>query len=398
MDETIKIGIFLALKNSFSKLRVFFLVVSIIAISLANSLFLSGVFGGMTKAMGDQLIENTYSNIIIEPYEGNQFIENADSVMKKIESVPGVQGVTRRILFGATIESKNKILSPLIFYGVDPIRELEVSNVDQFIPDGEYFEPQDSNEIILGSMFANDLYQFFIPKEDTLQVASGDKVNIVFSNGVKREYHVKGIVASKAIMTEHMSFIPIKDVEDVYGYEDVASQIFVKVPTGEESEYIEKLRFLGINGEIYNWERKASFSKFISEAFDVVNAIVIFFSLVVVSVAIFIIQYIQITQRKKQIGILKAIGIEKNSLLIAYAIQALIYGVIGIIFGLVLFLAILTYFEQNPLETTLGFLVPHLGIEVILINCVFIVIVSLIGGIVPAQLALKENIIKAIWG
>jgi putative ABC transport system permease protein len=237
-----------------------------------------------------------------------------------------------------------------------------------------------------------------MPKEDTLQVERGDKVTIVFSNGVSREYHVKGIIASKAIMAEHMSFIPIRDVEEIYGLDDVASQIFVKVPSGEESVYIEKLRFLGINGEIYHWKRKASFSKFISEAFDVVNVIVIFFSLIVISVAIFIIQYIQITQRKKQIGILKAIGIEKSSLLFAYAFQSLIYGVIGIVFGLLIFFAILTYFEQNPLETSLGFLAPYLGFEVIVVNCVLIVIVSLIGGIVPAQLTLKQNIIKAIWG
>jgi putative ABC transport system permease protein len=69
----------------------------------------------------------------------------------------------------------------------------------------------------------------------------------------------------------------------------------------------------------------------------------------------FIVIYINVGHRKRQIGILRAIGVNRNVVLTSYLIQALLYAALGIIFGgIILGYIIKPYFDGHPIDLPIG--------------------------------------------
>ncbi|WP_332881539.1 FtsX-like permease family protein [Methanosarcina horonobensis] len=68
--------------------------------------------------------------------------------------------------------------------------------------------------------------------------------------------------------------------------------------------------------------------------------------LIVGAALIFIIIYINTLNRKREIGILKAIGISPGSIIISYFFISLFYVISGVGLGLVLFLAVAFTYGQ----------------------------------------------------
>jgi ABC-type antimicrobial peptide transport system permease subunit len=73
--------------------------------------------------------------------------------------------------------------------------------------------------------------------------------------------------------------------------------------------------------------------------------------LVVASITIFIVIFVNAITRRRYIGILKGIGINRKAILYSYIYQAVIYALSGIIVGMVLiFFFIKPYFTANPIN------------------------------------------------
>lgn len=91
---------------------------------------------------------------------------------------------------------------------------------------------------------------------------------------------------------------------------------------------------LGISDDIKTWKEKtAEMMESIISSFDLINLISTIVSLVIGVIVIFIVIYINIVHKRRQIGILKAIGINQKAIINSYVIQALFYCLCGIVIG-----------------------------------------------------------------
>ena len=105
-----------------------------------------------------------------------------------------------------------------------------------------------------------------------------------------------------------------------------------------------------------------------------------------------IITYISVLERKKEIGILRAIGASKHNIAQVFNAETfmigLLAGVIGIIFTLLLLIPINHIIHsisgQNNINATLPMMA---GIILIILS----IILTLIGGIIPSRKAAKED-------
>jgi putative ABC transport system permease protein len=122
-------------------------------------------------------------------------------------------------------------------------------------------------------------------------------------------------------------------------------------------------------------------------------------SLIVGAALILIIIYINVLNRKKEIGILKAVGITPGSIVLSYAFISMFYVSLGILAGLVLYFALMFYFQAHPVifyETMK--IRPQID-SMLLIQSIFTMLtMSVIAGILPAWSVSRESILKAIWG
>ena len=84
------------------------------------------------------------------------------------------------------------------------------------------------------------------------------------------------------------------------------------------------------------------------QSIGMIDVVSKFVSLIVGAALILIIIYINVLNRKKEIGILKAVGISPHSIVLSYAFISLFYVSLGIIAGLILYFLLMFYFTINP--------------------------------------------------
>jgi putative ABC transport system permease protein len=132
---------------------------------------------------------------------------------------------------------------------------------------------------------------------------------------------------------------------------------------------------------------------------DLVNVISRYVSLIIGASLILIIIYINVLNRKKEIGILKAIGISPNSIVLGYAILSALYVLFGICAGLLLYFLLIFYFTTNPVIFYESIeIIPEIQWLLIIQSISAMLIMSVIAGIIPAWSVTKEKMIEAIWG
>jgi putative ABC transport system permease protein len=120
---------------------------------------------------------------------------------------------------------------------------------------------------------------------------------------------------------------------------------------------------------------------------------------IVAGITIFIIIFVSVVNKRRQIGILKAIGMTESTIILYFVMQALFYGVIGIILGASLILFVIRpYFISNPLDFPVGWVSLKVTFNIIRISNLSLMAAALIGGFFPAYRGAKESILKSIWG
>lgn len=133
---------------------------------------------------------------------------------------------------------------------------------------------------------------------------------------------------------------------------------------------------------------------------DAVSYVLIAFvsiSLVVSSIMIGIITYISVYERKKEIGILRAIGASKRNIANIFNAETFIIGFLSGLFGIgisyaiiPIINAILHHFTGDiPLSAALD---PKVALNLIILS----VILTLIGGLIPARSASKKDPVEAL--
>jgi len=361
--------------------------------------FTSSLFGGLTETSNNQVIDTVCGDIVIVPREDEKWIEGVSNIQKKIDAIPGVVGSSARYRCGVTISYEDESGGWEI-YSIDPIREMLVTNIHEKVVEGEYLTRSDKDEIVIGKEISGTHGAVF-EQESLKGVKVGEKVSVVFPNGVKKEYRVKGIFDSTFITADRRAFITQKEMESVLGIDDRASDIIVRideVDKGEEEKYITQFKELGIGEEIRSWKSYTGIIESMVKSFDIINKMVGGIGLLVAAITIFIVIYVNVINKRKQMGILRAVGIKEDVIIGSLVMQAIFFAICGSIIGLVFFfLAVAPYFVAHPLHFPMGDVTLLISYHAIIINLASLITASLIAGFIPSWMSVRENILDAIW-
>lgn len=398
-----KTAFFLAFKDIFKDKKVTSLVVLMIAFSFVNLMFFTSFNYGITNTMQDEMINTISSHISIEPTEDDEYLSNVESIEKKINLISGVTASSPHISKYGVLSYKTDSIRVQIV-ALTPSKEEKVTLIPQKIKYGEFLSDRDGGEIILGkSLVKNrspeeDDWGFDEFRSDALDVDVGKKIFVTYDNGVTREYHVKGIIDA-GMGPDFNAYVTTKEIEDVYGKKDTASQILVKLHDRDSAdEYKLLVMQQGIRGSVKTWKDKAEFIEKITSSMSIITGVMTYIGLLTVAATIAIIVYINTTHKKRLIGVLKAIGSQDSTVLLIFLTEAFIFSLFGIAFGIVLLNLIALYFGYNPMTTPMGPIYPEVRLSLIITTFRTILIAAIISGFYPAWKAAKQNIIRSIWG
>lgn len=405
----LKVALFLAFKSATrGNKAIVALMIFIMSLAFINLVFISSILNGIVATINNQVKTNVVSDIVIEPQEEpakEDFITDAKELQRKIENIPGVTATVCHYKLTGSIaydkEKKGKFKSvPASIIGIDPAQEEQFTEVAQKIVDGRYLEGLEDNDIVLGSELAGGYGGAGDDLTSLGGVKVGDKVKVIFSNGIKRNYKVKGIFKVNFGFVDRQAFIASKEAESVLSVRDSASQILVRTDNDdEESRYVTQIQSIDPNLKLRKWTEYMGGLSSVTESFDMITSVISAIGLVVSAVTIFILIYVNVVHRRRQIGILKAIGIKQDIIVYSYIFQALFYAVSGIIIGsLLIFYLIAPYFEANPLKLPIGETSLALSNSLVMYSIFGLLLASLVAGFVPSWRGARENIIDAIWG
>ena len=404
--KDIKTALFIAYKSvargSKSTLA---LLIFILALSYLNMMFISGILSGLQQMFETVMINDLTAHITVGPEQipqPKEYIVNQDQVRQQIQSIPGVTATARHYSLAGSIsfdKNKDGVVKSVsgTIIGIDPIQEKRVLTIDKLLKDGQFLAPDDTDQIVLSSALAGG---YGIPAPSDLGgVKVGDKVQITYANGIIKTYTVKGIYDDTIGIFE--TFISAREAESILNVYNNASQILVKadLSRGTLLGYENKIKNLLPTLKVQNYLDILGTVAAFMNALNLISFIVSAISIMVASITIFVIVYINAINKSRQIGILKAIGIKQRIIILSYIFQSLFFALCGTVAGAFLVFAVLTpLLARYPINVDFGYLsLNHRAIEVVA-GTTSLLIAGILAGFVPSRIVAKKDILKAIWG
>ena len=377
------------------------LTILIIALVVVLMNFLGMIIGGVVTLYNQQMIDFQYGHVTIEPKDKETCISDAGALVQKLRRIPGVTGVTARVSAGTTITNvKNGKFQTKSLVAFDPVDEREVTQYPLKIVDGDYLSRGDTDQILIGTLLAGneDESQDKLPSLGGVKV--GDRVEVAYSNGVVKSYRVKGIYETLGALIDSSAFVTRTEMDSVMHTENTATEILVRGGSAGDAPALKyAIMSYGVEEKVKTWGEKGKgiLGDAIS-SLNLVKNIMTLVSLVVASVVVFIVTYINIINRRKQIGILKAIGIRRPIIVGSYLIQVLFQCACGIAAGILMLNAIQYVLSSYKIRFPMGDLTPEIDYAALSVSIVLLCIVSLASAYIPSRRVADEEILDAMRG
>jgi putative ABC transport system permease protein len=402
----LRVAAFLAVRSiARSSKSASILLIFIVFLSFLNLMFITGILAGLSTAIITQSIETSSSYIDIDPQQTptqQGLIPDQRDLRARIEQIPGVLATARHYTVGGSVRydrDKNghtvAVQTPII--GIDPADEERVTTISNYMVSGEYLDGATPDQIVLGSDITGG---YGLTTLDTLGGARvGDKVEVTYGNGVVRTYTLRGIY--KVGFFSGFGFVISREAESVLGVANYASQILVNVDTHYASldQYAQEIQALSPNLKVSTYTELLGEIQPISLAFSAISFIVSAVSVMVAAITIFVLIYVNAINKRRQIGILKAIGIKQEIIIISYVLQSVFFALCAVGIGsIVVFLVLDPYLRANPVTLPLGRVGLSFTLTGVILSLASILIAGVIAGAIPSWRVARQNIIAAIWG
>jgi len=378
-----------------------------------NLVVVSGILVGLIQGAIDAVRTHYTSDVIISTLSNKTYVENSPEIISIVKSLPQVEAVTARYLEGGTVEANYKTrtdekekpnTATASITGIDPVAEDSVSGISKFIIEGEYLTPQDYDQVLVGSFLVEKYLPIDSPGFSTLRnVSPGTKIRIKV-HGVEREVTVKGIIKAKVDEVSLRLFMIDSQLKSIIGRNDYnVDEISIKLKPGVDPSIVRDI--LKRNGvdrvakvQTYT-DAQPKFIKDMVNTFALLGNMLSSIGLVVASITIFIVIFINAITRRKFIGILKGIGINERTIEISYIFQSFFYAFCGSLIGIVtLYVFLQPAIAAHPIDFPFsdGILVAPIGGTMLRVG--LLMITTIIAGFIPARMIVRKNTLDSILG
>ncbi len=389
------------------------LIIFVMMLTSLNLIAVSGVLVGLIVGAENAVREESLGDIVITELADEDNIIETSTILRELSAFPEIEKYSARFIDNGVLEANyqerrnlqaERDIALVTITGIDVVREDAMSGLSTNIIEGEYLNPDEEGYILLGSYYVKEYAQQFGEIFDSLEdVHPGDSVRLTTGN-VSKEFIIKGIIQSKVDEVSLNSYIPEREFRRLFNRIDRnADKIVIRVKNKGSDEIVKntlEASGLGEFAKIQTFdESKPKFLTDIKVTFNILGTFIGSIGLVVASITIFIIIFINALSRRRQIGILKGIGIDRRAIEIAYVLQAAFYALLGSALGtLVTYGFLIGYFETNPINFPFsdGILVAPFAETMLRFFVLFII--TLIAGFVPAWMIANQNTLNSILG
>lgn len=385
-------------------------MITVLAIVVA--VFLSTFMTSMQEGTYSKMIDNVvkfysgYIQIHHPDFWENKTINNIytpnDSLLNTLESADGITQFAPRLEF-FTLLSTGEETKGAVLIGIDPEKENQITNLSHWIESGEYLSPGDDGILIATNLAKN------------INAELGDTV-VLISQG----YHgasaaglfpVRGILKFASPQLNNMgAYIELDHAREFFSAYGMVSSMVVMVEDGDETNRIknELEKQVGDDYGIMTWDEMQPEVKQMIHADRQGGYVMKAILYMIIGFGIFGTVVMMISERKRELGVMVAIGMQKVRLAKILLIETILIGLVGILIGFAICVPLIFTFVNHPIPLpaeaaeayeTFGF-EPKMffsGEAVVFIRQVIIVfIITLIIGMFPVLKARNLKLTKSL--
>ena len=354
-----------------------------------------------TQYFADELGSIGTNYIIIQGKENNLFFDNE---LKLIKNTPGIAGVSPIIGRSAEVRymSESRIATVEgVSADYDEVRNMKMD-------EGSFLTDKDRYTVVLGCNVANEKFDRKIGLQNSIDLT----FRLNDGTSVTRKFKVKGIIkevnffGDPSATTNNDIIIPINTMMEMTGENDYsvffASAVSLEV-VEETSDEIDKrlARNFGVSkrdmadddAKPYLIVTQVEFLEMTGEWGNAIGALltgVALISLIVGSIGIMNIMLVTVTERTKEVGVMKALGFTSMDVLSLFVVESAVVGLFGGILGTLLGVA------GAFAATNLIGLPNVFPVSLIAIGFCVSIGVGLVAGAFPAYKAAKMNPVDAM--
>lgn len=410
----LRIGMYLARRQiRRSSLWTTTLIIFVMFFTFINLVVVSGILVGLIQGAIDAVRSHYTSDVIISTLNNKTYIENSPEILSIIDTLPQVEAVTARYLEGGTLEANYKTrmsdkekpnTAGASIVGIDPLAEDNVTGISKFVVEGEYLQPGDYDQVLLGAYLTQKYLPIDSPGFSTLRdVKPGTKIRVNVK-GVEREVTIKGIIKAKVDEVSMRLFMVDSQLRSMIGRNDYnVDEISIKLKPGSDPDLVRDiLKQSGVDkvAKVQTYtDAQPKFIKDMVDTFALLGNMLSSIGLVVASITIFIVIFINAITRRKFIGILKGIGINERAIEISYVLQSFFYALVGSIIGIIfLYVVLEPAIAAHPIDFPFsdGILVAPLGGTLLRVG--LLMLTTIIAGFIPARMIVRRNTLDSILG
>ena len=432
--NTISLGFFLAIRQVTRSSRwATGLIVFIMMLTFLNLVATSGFLVGIIEGSSRGFKEQWTGDLMITNRNENAYIERTHDIVSMLSSFSQIENYTTRIVAGAKIEanwwekrteSDANVVSNQIA-GIDPNQENETTHLSEAIVEGEWLREDDPRGIVLGSAYlakysrVADLVSLLrdVKPGDTVRVTVTGKASFVTpeqqlqasedqtsSTAVTQDFIVRGILNSKVQFVSSRAYILESELKKMLGKTDGdVSEISIVMKKGVDPYEVKTPLInngFGDYAKINTAEEGSpEFLVNIKLFFSIIGTILGSVSVVVALITIFIIIYINALTRRRQIGIMKAVGVTEFAIEFSYICQALFYVLVGSGIALVvIFAGLKPLIDMYPIDTPFATIILVAEPADVALKFLLVTVVSVFAGYLPARFIVSTNTLNAILG
>lgn len=414
------------------------LIISIMLLTFLNLVVITGILTGLTEGLFTDYKEQYTQDVIISTLSGENAIENTYAIRETLENHPAVEHVAIRYIQSATVEanyqtrwdfesSENSVSTQLT--GINPEAENESTELAKRLVEGEYLDSGESGYVLMGSSMLDRYAPFSDTFDPLVDVVPGTRVKLSFvkggtddnevgsghggementtidrTNSVSAEFIVKGIIDSKVGQVAQRVYITQQDWDRLINQQlDLADEFAVTLKAGtDEVAFINDLKS-------YDFEKYAKLETSaeaipsalndLQKTFRLLGNLMGGISVIVSAITVFVVIYVNALTRRKQIGILKGIGINGKAIEKAYVMQSLFYASVGIVIGyVVIFTFLVPFLEENPIDFPVSDGILAVTVWGTNIRAIVLITVTALAGFIPSWLIVRQNTLDSILG
>lgn len=382
----------------------------------SGSIFFGVIFSALMTSMQygsyEVMIDNVvkfysgYAQIFTQEYHENKTINNTfiipDSINSILRNNKAITATAPRLEY-YSLASSADITKGAVIIGVDPEKEDNITNLSKWVDRGSYLKNNED-----GALVATDLAKYLgIDVGDTI-VLYGQGYHGVMAAGI---YPVVGVLKFPSPeLNKQFIYLPLNKAQSLFSAPDRLTSMVIMVEDNYDLPHV--MRYL--KKKITKPYMVMSWSEMQPELVQMIEsdrAGGIFMKAllyIIITFGILGTILMMISERKRELGVMVAIGMQRTKLAGILIFETIFIGIIGTLAGLAVSIPLTLYFYNNPIPLTgnaaktmidMGlepFMFFSIQPEVFYMQALIVLCITIVIAIYPVAKSLTLNLTSAL--